>query len=167
MNRRDFLGLFAKTSAAGAAAATGLIALPETHRPIELLEPHRIIKNINELMIFHHIISFRYIHNENLTMHGSIGNLDIYPVLGRLEGYVEVEAYLETPNGVAIDWREASTSTLRELDETQNLKKVMFDCQDLKGKLFILSGYEINSMVGKDARAIMKAHEIRSNGALV
>jgi len=165
MNRRDFLGLFAKTSIAGAAAATGLIALPETHRPIEFLEPKKIIPNSDEITIITQVISYQFMHRENLRIQHSVGTADMYLSPGMIESTVEVSVYLEDPMHVPIKNVDGRVSNLNY--ESPNIRKLVFDVPELRNKLFILSTYEIIADTHSDIIAKITAHQINSDGTLV
>ena len=139
--------------------------MPETHRPIELLEPKKIITSSDEITVITQVIDYNFIHDENISPQYSIGTEDVFPSIGRIVGGIEVNAYLETENHIAITDQMNVVSNLSK--EAMSMRKIIFDIPELRGKLFILSSYEINSAPMEFAYVKITANQISSNGVLV
>jgi hypothetical protein len=165
MNRRNFLKFMAVTPAAGA-ASVALAKLPGVVPQIHLLEPQKIITDLDAPIVFKHIIRYKYSRDENLNFHSSINSNDIHTQPGRLEQRLDIETYLQDARGVPIGPMAEAVSTLKKLGSKQG--NVMFDVPELRGRLFILSSYKILADVSEQYITVqMSCYQIGKEGYLV
>ena len=139
MDRRHFLKFMGVTAASTAAAST-IIALPETEPKIELLEETKIVTKPDGLTIFHYVLDWKYDRNENINISHNIGNGDLYPMPGRIAGEVTVHVHLQDEVGALINNQSKRQSVLRNAN-INDMLRVGFQHPELNNKIFIMNGY--------------------------
>ena len=162
MDRRSFLK-FMGTSAATASASSVLANIPEAVPKIELLEPKKIITEIDAPTVFDKITRLGIDVRNNLHAHDTISG-KIYLFVGRYEGSIEAECYLSDINGDNLTPGSMADNCQSAFDIGA---RVMFDLSPIRNRVYIVESYHIDAQVGSFVTATIVAHEIHSDGSIV